>query len=106
MESTVLSWLASAGSTAFRWSATAFFIVNGIAVAAVILTRDRSLVNRWTARVLAANLVIAATGLGIPLITAVSRLAISVVVPERASIIPEIRTENAPAATVARPDEN
>ncbi len=107
MESTVLNWLASVGSTAFRWSAIAFFLVNGVAVAAVILTRDRSLVNRWTARILAANLVIVGTGLGVPLITTASRLAISIVMPDRTSIVPEIRTENDPQpVTNVRPDEN
>ena len=81
MESGILSWLEAVGSSAFRWSVIAFVLVNGAAVAAVVLTRDRAVVNRWTGRLLAANLGIAATGLGIPLLTTVSRLAVAVAMP-------------------------
>jgi hypothetical protein len=74
MEHALLDWLARVGSSAFRYSALAFVVVNGAAIAAVVMTRDRSLVNRWTGRVLAANLLLAGTGLGVPLVTTVSRL--------------------------------
>ncbi len=85
MESALVSWLSGVGAAAFRWSLTAFVIVNGLAVAAVILTRDRALVNRWTGRILAANLVLAGTGLGIPLLTAATRLALAAVLPGAAA---------------------
>ncbi|MGQ0646489.1 MAG: hypothetical protein ACT4P7_02900 [Gemmatimonadaceae bacterium] len=96
MESAILSWLEAVGSTAFRWSAVAFLVVNGVAIAAVILTRDRALVNRWTGRLLAANLTLAGTGLGIPLLTSVSRLAVSAFLPGSTSIVPTIAPEDAP----------
>lgn len=81
MENALLDWLARVGSSAFRYSALAFVLVNGAAIAAVVLTRDRSLVNRWTGRLLAANLVMAGTGLGVPLLTSVARLGIMAVSP-------------------------
>lgn len=78
----VLEWLGGVGATAFRWSALAFVVLNGAAIATVVLSRDRSLVNRWTGRLLAANLVLAGTGIGIPLLTTVTRLAVAMVMPD------------------------
>jgi ABC-type molybdate transport system permease subunit len=99
MESSVLEWLAGIGAAAFRWSAMAFLVVNGVAIATLILTRDRALVNRWTGRVLAANLVLAGTGLGIPLVTAVTRLAVAAVLPGGVQrVAPEVRFDDGAAA--------
>lgn len=81
MENALLEWLARVGTSAFTYSALAFVLINGAAIAAVVVTRDRSLVNRWTGRLLAANLVLAGTGLGIPLATTVTRLGIMAVFP-------------------------
>jgi ABC-type molybdate transport system permease subunit len=81
MESSTLDWLSRVGSLAFTLSACAFVVVNLVAVAGVLATRDRALVNRWTGRVLAANLVLAGTGLGIPLLASMTRLAVSAVMP-------------------------
>lgn len=95
MESAILEWLGGVGSTAFRWSMTAFFVVNGVAVAAMILTRDRSLVNRWTGRILAVNLVLAGTGIGIPVATAVTRLAVAALLPGGpGSVLPVVQLED------------
>lgn len=88
MEDGILNWLASVGSTAFRWSALAFLVVNGVAITGVILTRDRALVNRWTGRLIGANLALAATGLGIPLLTTVTRAAVAAVVPSTKQATP------------------
>ena len=95
MESGILAWLEALGSSAFRWSAIAFVLVNGMAVAAVVLTRDRAVVNRWTGRLLAANLGIAAVGLGIPLLTTVSRLAVMAVMPSTTDVIRVVDQEEA-----------
>ena len=81
METTALDWLARLGSGAFSISLAGFLVVNGAAIAAVFVTRDRTLVNRWTGRLLATNLLLVGTGLGVPLLTSVARLAISVVSP-------------------------
>lgn len=81
MESALLDWLARTGSRAFSYSLAAFVLVNGAAIAAVVITRDRSLVNRWTGRILAANLVLAGTGLGIPMLTSMARLGVLALSP-------------------------
>jgi hypothetical protein len=81
METSMIDWLASVGSRAFTVSAWLFLLVNGAAVAAFMITRDRALVNRWTGRLLAANLVLAGTGLGVPVLTAMARLAIVAMSP-------------------------
>lgn len=81
METALLDWLSRVGSSAFAYSAGLFVVVNGAAIAAVVVTRDRSLVNRWTGRLLAANLLLLGTGLGVPLLTAVTRLGILAVSP-------------------------
>ena len=86
----VLEWLANVGDGAFRWSLMAFVVVNGIAVAAVIITRDRALVNRWTGRLLGVNLLLAGTGIGIPLMTTVTRLAVAAALPGTAKVVPQI----------------
>lgn len=82
--------LGAVGATAFRWSFLAFVVMNGLAIAAVVVSRDRSLVNRWTGRLLAANLLLAATGLGIPLMTTMSRLAVAAVMPSVTLAMPEV----------------
>jgi hypothetical protein len=88
METTVLDWLARVGSSAFTYSAALFVLINGAAVIAVVVTRDRTLVNRWTGRLLAANLMLVGTGLGVPLLTAVTRLGILAVSPSRPVVLP------------------
>ena len=102
MESGILGWLEAVGSSAFRWSAIAFVLVNSAAIAAVVLTRDRAIVNRWTARLLAANLGIAATGLGIPLLTTVSRLAVAVVMPATTQATPTVAPDEATSRAEVR----
>lgn len=88
MEIALLEWLARAGSRAFAYSLGAFVFLNGAAIAVVVVTRDRSLVSRWTGRILAANLVLAGTGLGIPLLTTVARLGILAVSPANQLRVP------------------
>lgn len=79
MPGTVISWLEGVGATAFTLSALAFVVLNGAGIAAVVVTRDRTFVNRWTARFLAANLVLLGTGLGVPLATLAARAVVNVV---------------------------
>lgn len=81
MPETVLSWLEGVGSTAFTLSALAFVALNGIAIVAVLMTRDRGLVNRWTPHFLAANLLLLGTGLGVPLAAMAARTVIAAVTP-------------------------
>ncbi len=71
--------LGTLGATAFRWSAVAFLLLNGLAAIGVFLTRDRRLVNRLTSPLVAANLVLLATGVGLPALTLAVKLVVSVV---------------------------
>ncbi len=71
--------LGSFAETMFRWSALAFLLINGSAAAAVFLTRDRSLVNRWTARLVAVNCLLLGTGVAAPAVASAMRLVVSAV---------------------------
>jgi hypothetical protein len=93
MDSELYNWLGQLSSTAFRWSAVTFVLVNGLAVAALAATRDRVLVNRWTGRLLAANLLLVGTGLGIPLVASATRLAVAVVSPGDTRVIPNLESD-------------
>ena len=71
-----LAWL---GTAAFRWSAIAFVLVNAAAVVAVFVTRDRSLVNRWTSRLVVVDALLLGSGLGIPVVARAARLVVETV---------------------------
>lgn len=90
MALSIFDWLGTVGAIAFRWSVLAFVVINGLAIAAVVVTRDRTLVNRWTGRLLGANLLLAATGIGIPLVAAVTRLAVAAAMPAASGVLPQI----------------
>ncbi len=63
---TTLAWL---GDTAFRWSAVAFILINAVAAAAFFITKDRSIVNQWTSKLVFADVLLLGTGVGIPVLT-------------------------------------
>ncbi len=67
------------GTTVFRLAAVAFLVLNGAAITAVFLTRNRELVNRWTGRVLAANLLLLGVGLGTPAVTFCLKMVVQAV---------------------------
>jgi hypothetical protein len=71
--------LAVLGSTAFRWSAIAFLVVNTIGGLGIWFTRDRRLVNRWTSPLLAVNLLLLGTGVGIPALSFSMRAVVNAV---------------------------
>jgi hypothetical protein len=81
MQTAVVDWLDHVGSAAFTMSAWAFVILNGAGVAVLTWKRDRSLVNRWTSRFLAVNLMLLGMGLGIPVAAMAVRTAIAVLLP-------------------------
>ncbi|WP_411279177.1 hypothetical protein [Gemmatimonas sp.] len=76
MDVTILHWLQRIGWSAFTWALAGVLLVNMVAVVAFLLRRERSLVNAWTGPVLAANIVLIAIGIGVPVVTSVARLAI------------------------------
>jgi len=79
MEHTVLSVLDSIKSLAVTLAVYGFVAVNGVALAAVLATRSRALVQRWTSPWLATNLLLLGTGLGVPLVAGLCQSVVSVV---------------------------
>ncbi len=76
MDVTALSWLQRIGWSAFTWALAGMLLVNVLALFAFLWKREKSLVNAWTGPILAANIVLVAIGLGVPLVTSAARLAI------------------------------
>lgn len=77
MKIAMLAWLADAGAWAWQVSLPLFLVLNAAAVGALLLVRDRGLVNRWTSRWLAANLALLGLGLGVPVLAGLLRFALS-----------------------------
>ena len=65
LESIVL-WLDQTASSVFWTCAAGLVLLDVAAVGTVLITRSRALVDRWTGRVLAANLLLFGAGLGVP----------------------------------------
>jgi hypothetical protein len=103
MQVTIVDWLGRVGSTAFALSAWAFVLLNGLAVLALLRTRDTGLVNRWTSRFLAANLVLLGTGLGIPAATFAARTAIVTLAPAVRVMSQPIQMDERSAESPVRP---
>jgi hypothetical protein len=77
MDTPVLDWLSRVGASAFFWSLGLFVVVNGLAAALFISRRNREMVNKWTGRLLAFDLLLIGTGVGVPLVTGMTRLAVT-----------------------------
>jgi hypothetical protein len=81
MEAAILAWLQDVAIRAFGLSLFLLLAIDGAYALVIFATRDRAIVNRWTSRVLAANLVLAGTGIGVPMLALGSRLAVRAVAP-------------------------
>jgi hypothetical protein len=77
MFDSVSSFLSSLGTTVFRISAILFVVLNGAAVAAFLITRNRRLVDRWTPKLVTADVVLLTAGLGVPLVSGLARMGIN-----------------------------
>jgi hypothetical protein len=102
MQTAFLDWLASVGSRAFTVSLGLFVLVNGVALAAFFITRDRAMVNRWTGRLLATNMVLVGTGLGVPMVTSIARLAITAMSPSISVLKPVVDKTDREAVEIER----
>jgi len=71
--------LSLVASTTFRWAAVAFLVINGVAAAAVWISRDRRMVNRLTSPLLAANLLLVGAGVGVPALAMTMRMVVTAV---------------------------
>src|SRR5688500_15999683 len=81
MEAAILAWLHDVAVRAFGLSVFLLLAVNATFAVILLAKRDRGIVNRWTSRVLAANLVLAGTGIGVPMLALGSRVAVRAVAP-------------------------
>lgn len=81
MEEAIHAWLQDLAIRAFGLSLFLVLAIDGAFALVLIAKRDRTIVNRWTSRVLAANLLLAGTGIGVPVLALSSRLAVSVIAP-------------------------
>jgi len=77
MQADILAMLSGVGSWTLRAALILFVLLNGTAVALVVVRRDRTMVNRWTSRWLAANIALLGVGAGIPLLTGLLRAGLS-----------------------------
>lgn len=80
LETTVL-WLDQVSAEVFWTCAAGLVLIDLTAMAVVMATRSRELVNRWTGRVLAANLLLLGAGLGVPAAAFTAKLAARAVLP-------------------------
>jgi hypothetical protein len=69
----------------------AVVVIDVLAAAAVVQTRSREIVNRWTGRLLATNLLLLGTGLGVPATAFVAKSVVLAVGPTVQPRIVEIR---------------
>jgi hypothetical protein len=81
MEAAILAWLQDFAIRAFGISLFLLLAIDGAFAVVLLATRDRGIVNRWTSRVLAANFVLAGTGIGVPVLALSTRLAVRAVAP-------------------------
>src|SRR5688572_17881939 len=81
MEAAISAWLYDLAIRAFGLSLVLVLVVDLGYALVLFATRDRWIVNRWTSRVLAVNLVLAGTGIGVPMLALGSRLAVRALMP-------------------------
>jgi len=77
----LILWLDQVRSTVFWLCAIGLVTVDLGAVAVVMATRSRALVNRWTGPVLTANLVLLGVGVGVPVVAFAARAVASALAP-------------------------
>ena len=74
-------WLDRVGPFVFLNCVAILVLVDSTAIAAVFLSRSRAAVNRWTGPVLALNVLLIATGVGVPASMYAVKLAVRAVAP-------------------------
>jgi hypothetical protein len=81
MEAAILAWLQGVAIRAFGISLFLVLAIDGAFALILFAKRDREIVNRWTSRILAVNLVLAGTGVGVPMLALGSRVAVRAIAP-------------------------
>jgi len=86
------------GSLTFWTCMSVLVFIDVLAVAVVVRTRSRELVNRWTGRLVAANALLLGAGVGVPVTAYLARSIVVAVGPSVQPTIIEVRE-----SAVARP---
>ena len=94
------AWLDGAAARVFVFCATVFVALNVGAVMLVVMKRDRAMVNRWTARWLAANFALLGAGLGVPLAAKVVHVTLDAFSASRTLTNPPTRETEAESQPV------
>ncbi|MEO7361635.1 MAG: hypothetical protein ABI120_14995 [Gemmatimonadaceae bacterium] len=81
MLSSLVGWLDSVGTAVFWTCLIGLVVVNDVAAMAFFAQRSRELANRWTAPVLAANVLLIGTLAMVPAVTYVARSAAVALAP-------------------------
>lgn len=81
MLGSLVQWLDRVGPMVFWTCTIALVTLDTAAAAAVISTRSRALVNRWTGAVLGMNLFLLGTGVGVPAAMWATKLAVQAIAP-------------------------
>jgi hypothetical protein len=100
MLDTVVLWLDQVSSEVFWSCAAALVLVDMAAMAVVMQTRSRAIVNRWTSRILAVNLLLLGAGLGVPAAAFTLKLAASALLPSLSASVAATTVEPKAAAPV------
>ena len=73
------AFLSSLSSKVFWFAAICFVLLNGAALAAFLLTRNRRLVDQWTPKLVAADALLLGAGLGVPLVSGLAKMGIQAI---------------------------
>lgn len=76
MDTTVIGFLDALSSRVFWIAVVGFVVLNGAAIGVFALTRSRRLVNEWTGRLVGANALLLGAGLGVPLVSGLTKLGV------------------------------
>ena len=81
MLASVVEWLDRIGPLVFWTCAATLVAVDSAIVAAVMSTKSRALVNRWTGTVVAINVFLLSAGVGIPAAAFAAKMVVRAVAP-------------------------
>lgn len=96
------AWLDGAAARVFALCATLFVLLNVGAVTLLVMKRDRGIVNRWTARWLAANFALLGAGLGVPLAAKVVHVTVDAFSASRSLTAPPTNQDADPGPQPGR----
>ena len=89
MLESLVQWLDRAGPLVFWSCAGVLVAIDSLAAGAVVLTRSRELVNRWTGALLTANVLLLGVGAGVPATLYVTKVAVRALTPAAPAALPK-----------------